>query len=149
MATFRKPNTLSATEAAYIAGLIDGEGTITLGRKHRDDNRRLIVSISSTERILLEYVRSVCGVGKITGKRTCKACHAPGYTYTVTNRQALTLLEQTTHYLRTYKSDRCRLILANYLALTPRNGMYTPELMAEKARFETAVLSITPFRSTP
>jgi hypothetical protein len=31
---------LSATEAAYIAGIVDGEGTITLTRTHRDEGRR-------------------------------------------------------------------------------------------------------------
>jgi hypothetical protein len=31
--------------AAYIAGLIDGEGTITLTRLHAGENRRLVVSI--------------------------------------------------------------------------------------------------------
>lgn len=28
--------------AGYIAGLIDGEGTITLTRVHRNENRRLV-----------------------------------------------------------------------------------------------------------
>jgi hypothetical protein len=40
---------LSDTEAAYLAGIIDGEGTITLTRTHRGENRRPVVSISSTE----------------------------------------------------------------------------------------------------
>ena len=35
--------------AAYIAGLIDGEGTITLTRLHAHENRRLVVSIANTE----------------------------------------------------------------------------------------------------
>jgi hypothetical protein len=32
---------LSKTDAAYIAGLIDGEGTVTLTRKHRNENRQI------------------------------------------------------------------------------------------------------------
>jgi hypothetical protein len=44
---------LSETEAAYVAGIIDGEGTITLTRTHRGEGRRPIVSISSTELPLL------------------------------------------------------------------------------------------------
>jgi hypothetical protein len=42
-------NDLSITGAAYIAGLIDGEGTVTLTRKHANENRQLAISISSTE----------------------------------------------------------------------------------------------------
>ena len=39
---------LPAASAAYIAGLIDGEGTITLTRLHAGANRRLVVSIANT-----------------------------------------------------------------------------------------------------
>lgn len=46
---------LSEAEAAYVAGIIDGEGTITLTRTHRGEGRRPVVSISSTELPLLQY----------------------------------------------------------------------------------------------
>ena len=53
MAQYRKVKALTAIDAAYIAGLIDGEGTITLTRKHRLENRQISISISSTEKQLL------------------------------------------------------------------------------------------------
>lgn len=62
--------TLSAVDAAYVAGIIDGEGTITLVRMHRGENRRPVVSISNTELQLLQYVLTVVGAGRITNKRT-------------------------------------------------------------------------------
>ena len=68
MAKYRKVKKLSPEEAAYIAGLIDGEGTISLTRKHRGENRQLMVSISSTEQPLLQYVKKVIGAGRITNK---------------------------------------------------------------------------------
>lgn len=135
-------NSLNPTDAAYIAGLIDGEGTITLTRKHRDEHRQLAVTISSTERCLLEFVLTACGVGKITNKRTSKSHHSPSFTYSVYNRQALTLLEAIAPYLRTYKRHRAQLILADYLRLTPRNGKYSPELLKRKSEFETQVMSM-------
>ena len=52
---YRKTALLSQPDAAYIAGLIDGEGTVTLSRRHRDDQRQLVVSIASTERYLLQW----------------------------------------------------------------------------------------------
>ena len=58
------------TDAAYIAGLIDGEGTVILTRRHRSENRQLVVSISNTDRPLLEYVLDTVAAGKITGNRT-------------------------------------------------------------------------------
>ena len=57
MAKYRKVKKLTPEEAAYLAGLIDGEGTIALTRKHRGEHRQLMVSISSTEQPLLKYVK--------------------------------------------------------------------------------------------
>jgi hypothetical protein len=135
---------LRPTDAAYIAGLIDGEGTVTLGRKHRNENRQLAVTISNTERQLLDYVLSIVCAGKITTKRTAQDHHTTSYTYAVYNRQALSLLEQIHPYLRTYKYDRSTLILRDYLAVTPRNGKYSVDLRRRRAAFENAVLSIKP-----
>lgn len=133
---------LKPENRAYIAGLVDGEGTITLIRKHRNENRQLAVSISNTERRLLDFVLETIGAGKITGKRTTSAAHTPSFTYAIYNRQALCLLEQIHPYLRTYKADRCELILRNYLLLTPRNGKYTDKQLSDRARFEADILEI-------
>lgn len=32
---------MGQADAAYIAGLIDGEGSVTLSRRHRNENRHL------------------------------------------------------------------------------------------------------------
>jgi hypothetical protein len=92
---------LSDIDAAQVAGIIDGEGTITLTGTHRGENRRPVVSISSTEPPLLAYVRSVVGAERIT--RACALPHhSPSFAYTVTSRQALSLLTQVSRFLRTY-----------------------------------------------
>ena len=52
---YKEVKSLDQTDAAYIAGLIDGEGTVTLSRRHRNENRQLVVSISNTDRPLLEF----------------------------------------------------------------------------------------------
>ena len=142
MAKYRQFRDLVKSDAAYIAGLIDGEGTVTLTRKHKNEFRQLCVSISSTERGLLEYVLSVTGVGKITNKSTSKSHHSHSYAYAVYNRQALSLLVAVAPYLKSYKRGRTRLILSDYLAVTPRNGKYTDEILARKKAFEESVLSI-------
>lgn len=70
MGRYAKVKELSPTEAAYAAGIVDGEGTITLTTMHAGENRRLVVSVSSTERHLLEYLVEIIGAGRITSKRT-------------------------------------------------------------------------------
>ncbi|THK41834.1 hypothetical protein E8Q33_05950 [Methylophaga sp. SB9B] len=144
MAIYKTTKQLTPPIAAYIAGLIDGEGTVTLCRKHKNENRQLVVSISSTEKYLLEYVLEVVGTGKITTKKTVKTHHSPSFTYAIYNRQALSLLEQISPYLQTYKKYRSQLILKDYLRLTPRNGKYSEELKSAKQDFEIQLLNILP-----
>lgn len=144
MALYKTPNTLKATDAAYIAGLIDGEGTVTLSRKHKNENRQLAVSISNTEIALLDHVLLIIGAGKITAKKTQESHHTPSFTYALYNRQALVLLEQIQPYLRTYKRQRSELILADYVRLTPRNGKYSEALKMARNEFEIRLLAILP-----
>ena len=136
-------NTLSEIDAAYVAGIVDGEGTITLTKTHRGENRRPVVSISSTELPLLSYVRSVIGAGRITGKMRTRAHHSPSFAYCITSRQALHLLAQIAPFLRTYKSQRASLLLQEYVRLTPRNGRYTAEQLAARAEFEVRFFTIS------
>ena len=134
---------LTIDEAAYLAGLIDGEGTISLSRRHANEKRQLVVSISSTEPELVDWAAITMGVGKITRKRTSSDKHAPGLTYSVSNRQALAVLTQVMPYLRSYKRLRARLVLDKYLALTPRNGKYTDKVSLQREVFERAFLNTT------
>lgn len=70
-----KGRTLDPTEAAWLAGLIDGDGTVALPRRHKNEHRHLEVSISNTDFALLEYVKSIVGVGRITRKRSIARNH--------------------------------------------------------------------------
>lgn len=140
MTTYRIVRDLDSTDAAYIAGLIDGEGTITLTREHRDENRRLVVSIASTERSMLAFVVERTGCGKITNKRTTSGRHTPSFAYRITNRQALELLRQISPYLRSYKANRAALALTHYLSLTPKKRAVQRGLEACPKGFRTQIL---------
>lgn len=140
----RAVNRLAATDAAYIAGIIDGEGTISLTRRHRNENRQLEISISNTDLPLLKFVKECVGAGRITSKRTYQDNHTKSATYSISNRQALGLLEQVNRYLRTYKAKRADLVLQNYLKLTPRNGFYTPEIAKLRREFIEGFLRANP-----
>ena len=144
MADYREVKELSTVDAAYIAGLIDGEGTVSLLRKHKQDNRQLVVSVSNTERPVLDYLLATIGAGKITGKRTYAVQHTPSFTYAITNRQALELLRQVASFLRTYKAQRADMLLAHYVRLTPRNGKYSAAGAAERDAFISAFFMIEP-----
>ncbi len=140
---------LSEADAAYLAGLIDGEGTIALSRRHADENRQLVVTISSTERVLVDWVIRTVRVGKITSKKTVASHHAPGLTYVVSNRQALTILEQVTPFLKSYKVKRAQLVLEHYRKLTPRNGKYNLKTREARLEFERKFAAISIRRVAP
>lgn len=151
MVSYKSTQLLSKTDAAYIAGIIDGEGTISDGegtisllRKHKNENRQLVISISNTEMPLLSYIHNVIGAGKITSKKTYRSNHTPSYTYTISNRQAIGLLKQIFPFLKTYKYKRAELVLNNYIRVTPRNGKYNDQLRQERSLFVEAFFAIHP-----
>jgi len=135
---------LTACQAAYLAGLIDADGTITLTRRHRNETRHAAVYISNTDRALLVFVRDLVGKGKITSKRTVAKQHRQSYTFAITNRQAMQLLGEIQPFLRTYKAKRAELMIRRYHELTPRNGRYTDPMLRAREQFERAVLDIRP-----
>lgn len=142
MTDYKKTQQLSAEVAAYIAGLVDGEGTITLSRRHANENRQLVISIANTELQILEFVRSAAAVGKITRKKIASMRHTPSFCYAVTNRQALNLLKQITPYLQSYKFHRAMLAMKVYEQVTPRNGKYSVQLLIERGSFEKQFFAI-------
>ena len=142
MGTYKEVRQLSVAEAAYLAALVDGEGTVTMCRKHATEQRQLVVSISNTELQILEFALVSVGAGKLTRKRTSESHHSPSYTYALWNRQALALLAQIESYMKSYKGERARLALKDYVRLTPRNGKYTEPMRVERGAFESALLGL-------
>jgi hypothetical protein len=139
----KSPRRLTPIQAAYVAGIIDGEGTITLTRLSRRQNRRVVVSVSSTELSLLLYLRSVIGMGRLTTKVRARQHHSQSFTYTLSSRQALGLLKQVVPHLRTYKLARASMVLKKYVRLTPRNGRYTPSQRLARQAFEAQFFGVS------
>jgi len=133
---------LSTEVAAYIAGLVDGEGTVTLTRIHAKENRRIVVSIANTEHQILRFAIDQVGAGKITRKKTTSDRHTPSFCYAITSRQALALLRQLAPHLQSYKRQRAELALRCYDLLTPRNGKYTRNQLADRLNFERELMSL-------
>jgi hypothetical protein len=135
---------LSKTEAAYLAGIIDGEGTITLTKMHRTEHRRPIISIASTEIELLQYIQKLIG-GYISSKKNYNpSLHKNSYVLTIKNkRDIFTILICISPYLKiSQKKKRASLILDKYDKLTARNGKYNPDQLLLKQLFEEEFLSI-------
>ena len=131
----KKVKILSSENAAYIAGIIDGEGTITLIRRNKGQNRRLSLTISNNDMAILAWIKKTVGVGVMITKRTYGKKHFPSFTYSISNTQAYNLIEVIVPYLRGFKKLRARIVLKNYHQLTPRNGKYTVQILAKREEF--------------
>ena len=61
---------LKDTEKAYIAGIIDGEGSIILTKFQKKQYPSPRVSVSSTDIELLKWIKMTVGKGRIINKKT-------------------------------------------------------------------------------
>ncbi|MBN3383426.1 hypothetical protein [Clostridium botulinum] len=124
-------------QKVYIAGIIDGEGSIMLLKFHNNQFSSPCVSISSTTIELLEWIKSVTKVGTIKRNKNYNTeKHTDSFTYTIKYNDAINLLIQTEPYLVIKnKKTRARLIIEKYKSLTPRNGKYSNEMLKAKEEF--------------
>lgn len=128
-------------DIGYIAGIIDGEGTITLTKDK--EFRYPVISVASCTLSILEELRRICGGGVISSKKTYKPTHSPSWNWKIERRRAIAVLEEVTPYLHEPKKKaRAELILKDYTRLTPRNGKYTDEMRAAKHKFEDEFFAI-------
>jgi hypothetical protein len=98
------PKIMSATEAAYTAGFVDGEGTISLNRAARLRARAGFryqpdLSMANTCRMVLERIVEMCGNGRIEVTNTVHPIHKLGYRLRFTSNQIRHVLPQLYPYL--------------------------------------------------
>ena len=134
---------LSPTEAAYIAGIIDGEGSISLIRNCKGKNRRPEMSVTNTSLELLQYLHSKCG-GRIRTRSPPKQNQNQPYEWKCTGGRLFCVLSQIAPFLKERnKVKRAALLLNEYHGVTPRNGKYTPEVLINKAMFESKFMALS------
>lgn len=96
---------LTAHEAAYLAGFVDGEGCLTIGRARRKESRagfsyEALMNVSGTELEALRQIAVMCGNGKVQvqDKRSSEK-HKPLYRIVFSANQIRHLLPQIRPYL--------------------------------------------------
>lgn len=135
---------MTKTEKAYIAGIIDGEGSIMLQRLHKNEFPSPCVSVASTSLELLTWIKKTIEKGMIISKRNYNPeIHKDCYSYILRRNDAINLIKEIYPYLIIdSKKKRAKLIIEKYTALTPRNGRYTPEMITAKEDFYNQFISI-------
>lgn len=112
---------MAAEEAAYIAGFIDGEGSIGIvahnkpgniaGKDRRTPHYRLVISVTNRDLAVLRWINERCG-GSCFEKLRRNAKWAPAFELRITNRDdALALLMAIKPYIK-IKARQVELALA-------------------------------------
>lgn len=135
----RKPTSL---KLAYAAGLVDGEGTITLIRTASNQHRAPVLSLSSTSYELIEIMVNLFG-GVVSHHKTYKKHHRRSYSWRLVYSRALDVMRQLLPFLREKKKiARIKHLLKGYAVNTRRNGKYSVEDKKKKAAFEAAFFKV-------
>lgn len=128
---------LSDFDKGYIAGIIDGQGSICLTQQHSNEFRSPNIQVSSTTYEILEYLKNKVG-GSISVKTKNHPTYKDSWVWQIKTNLTLELLKQIQDYLLVpEKKKRALLLTSEYKKVTPRNGKYSKEKLAEKLAFET------------
>ncbi len=124
---------MTTQERAYLAGIIDGEGTITLSSAHGNETSSPKVSVANNSLQLMQWIKTKTGSGVLSQRGKREPQHGTQYVLDISNNAALNLLAELKQYL-IIKKTHAELLLSRYKAVTPRNGRYTAEMSLQKKR---------------
>lgn len=123
---------MEEVEKAYLAGIVDGEGTVTLMKHHKNETPTPRVAVANNDLRLLKWIKTRIG-GIIVAKKKYKPQHSDFYAWYVQQDRAIRFLEAIRGYL-IIKKLQADLIVEKYKSVTHRAGKYTPKLLAQKMR---------------
>ena len=123
---------LTEVEKAYLAGIIDGEGSIGLWRHHKNETATPNVSVANNSLKLLQWIKQRAG-GTIVSKKKRKAHHNDLYAWSVRQDRAIRLLNDVKEFL-IIKRKQAELITSEYKSVTHPAGKYTSQMLKKKQR---------------
>ena len=122
-------------ELGWVAGILDGEGTVAFDRVGTWRKPRL--SVTSTDYEIVTAIKKLIG-GSVVERSDRDARWKPCWAWKLSgSHQVLSLLEKVLPYLRCpQKVLRAKYLLRGYHQHTPRNGYYTEAAKEAKRAFE-------------
>lgn len=116
-------NELSVADAAYIAGFIDGEGSIFLEKRKNKASLRL--SVSNTNKAVMDWIIEKIGVGVVHSGRKQSEKNKQVHIFILSGESVETLLKQIEPYL-IVKKEQAK------LALETQERLRNPALNADR-----------------
>ena len=141
-------NKLIVAEAAYIAGLVDGEGWVSFAmtshkRLIKKDRRTPLLGIANTNKDVLDWVLFKVGIGKVfkVSRKFSKEHWKDQYRYTLHGKQVGELLKQLLPYM-IIKRQRAILVIeySNTILSIPTNLALPKEVWDKRDRIVSDLL---------
>lgn len=127
----------------YVAGLIDGEGTVGLEPQSGTRFRGPFVSVPSTSMGIIRWLQAHYPGGVVSTRRSGNDRHADCYVWKLRGSKALVLLTKVWPLLQEEnKRERARLLAEEYRPSTVANGRYTETQLAKKLALEERVMML-------
>jgi hypothetical protein len=128
---------MTDTEAAYIAGIVDGEGCITVSRRYDPTCKlgfylRPFITVANTDKEMLSFCRDTTGAGRLIYYVSRQANHRNAWRWNVWTQQAGDVLRVIVPYLIT-KRRQAELLL-ELIDLQAKKYGRTVVPASEKAR---------------
>lgn len=140
---------LKITEKAYLAGLIDGEGSISLVVHGKGQLPQPQLNISNTNLKVLKWVKKKVCCGSIMKKNPRKPNHSVSFTWQISRAgRVMQVLSEIDNFL-IIKKPHAKLILNEYKKVTPRNGRYSKEIMRKKMQLVAKIRKLNGGKSMP
>ena len=139
---------MNKTDIAYAAGLIDGEGTITLTKQASGNEFRYpVISMSSTTHELVEFMQTIFS-GNIIERNNRHPKWNKVWVWSVRGKNCLYMANLILPYLKEpNKIGRAGILVNEYKDLTIRNGKYDESQVLLKKDMERRFLALTSRKS--
>jgi LAGLIDADG-like domain len=130
---------------AYLAGLFDGEGSIFILRKVRNGRNYywMEISITNTDKGLIDWIQSVVGGRKSLQPETYTANGKPIFRWRASSIQASSFLQMVMPWLR-IKRDRAEIAISFQEALSAKAKHAVPDNdhLAALQRYRDSLMSL-------
>lgn len=114
---------IAVVDAVYLAGIIDGEGSVMIQAKRNTVSIR--VSVTNTYKPLIEWIRDITGLGGVYGGRIATERHAKRWDWWCDNEGAESLLRQIQPYMKVKAAQAA-------LAIETQERLRDPALKADQ-----------------
>lgn len=136
------PQLLSVVKLAYMAGLIDGEGTVSLRRNGDGKARFPVVHFNSTTVEMVSWAAENFG-GRQYAYPARKVGHKPYFHWLSSRGHSLTVLSAILPYmLEPKKRARAELILSDYRPSLPGTNQHDVDEADRRKQFEDKFFSL-------